>query len=92
MRKSPSQFTVRFKTGVALLILNVPLAYGGLAITAALAAITRSEIWLLIGGAIYVFSWLMLAAGMLLAGPEGLKYVKGLRGRWLKKRAARHQE
>ena len=78
---------LQFKTGVVLLVINVPFGYGGMAITAAIAAAKKQPGWLIAGGVIYGLSWLMLGLGILMAGPEGIKYVKGFRGKRLRKKA-----
>ncbi len=83
---------LKFRIGVVLLILNVPIACGGLAATATLAIATKQKFWLAIGGGIYALSWVMLGAGLWMAGPAGLKYVKGLRGRSLKKAAKKNTD
>ena len=75
-----------FKIGIGLLVLNVPFGYGGMAAAAALAVVTEEAWWALVGAGIYGLSWLMLGAGLLLTGAEGLEYIKGFRGRFLRRR------
>lgn len=76
-----------FKVGVILLIVNVPFGYSGVAACTAMAIANRHACWcwLLLGGGIYGLSWAMLGIGLLLTGAEGVKYVKGLRGRQLRR-------
>ncbi len=72
---------IKFKTGLILLILNFPVGYGGLAVTGAIAASTEKPFWLLVGLGCYILSWIMLGAGIFLAGTEGIKTTKNI---WLK--------
>ena len=71
----------RFKLGVALIVVNVPLGWGAGAVGAALAAFTHRKAWLVAGVAAYVLSWGLLGLGVLLAGPDGVKAVKNWRER-----------
>ena len=72
---------IKFNIGLALLILNFPVGYGGLLATGALAARTEKPFWLLVGLGFYIVSWIMLGLGVLLAGAEGIKKAKSI---WLK--------
>ena len=75
-----------FKIGLVLLVINIPFGYGGLAAAAAVATATHQPRWLILGGACYAVSWLMLGAGFYLCGPEGMRYVRSLRDRVLRRR------
>ena len=80
-----------FKVGVLLLVLNVPFGYGGVAACTAFALARKQSCWcwLLLGGGMYGLSWLMLGVGLLLTGAEGIDYIKGLRGRHIRRRRER---
>ena len=77
-----------FRIGLVLLVANVPLGYGGIAAGVALAAATKNRIWLTVGFGLYALSWGMLGLGILLAGREGIEYLREKRRRW---RMARRQ-
>lgn len=65
-----------FHIGLGLLIINPPLGWLGAAIGATLACRHGEPGYLLLGAAIYVFSWLLLGIGLLLAGPHGLEVAR----------------
>lgn len=60
--------TPRLKFAAFLLGSNFIVGYGGIAIFAAIAQSTKNAHWLWAGTACYIFSWIMLLAGTLLAG------------------------
>jgi len=61
---------------LALLVLNFPLGYGGLAVGAAIATYTKCPRALIIGLLLYGVSWLVLGVGALLTGHGGVRYAK----------------
>ncbi len=67
---------ILFKAGVILLVVNVPIGYGGVAIGALVSAITRDPRGIMVGAGIYALSWVVLAVGILLLGPGGYRYAK----------------
>lgn len=75
--------TLLFYFGVALLITNPIVGWAGVALGAYLARRNGQKRYLAFGTAIYAFSWVMLAAGVVLAGEEGIKRSKDfLRTHW----------
>ncbi len=79
--------SLRFKIGVFLLIVNTPIGYGGSALAAVIGLKTRHPaLGAGVALGIYILSWNMLGLGIWMAGPEGLKLVKDLRGTWFGKR------
>jgi hypothetical protein len=73
----------RFRTGVGLILANVPFGYGGAAIATAIGVRMRHAAqgfaWSV---GIYIVSWCILGLGIVLAGPEGLQYARDLRKKW----------
>ena len=83
----PSELSSRrWKIGVTLIGANFPVALGGGALAAVLAAALHSPHWLLLGAVIYAISWVMLGIGVWLAGWEGMRYAQGLWKRWMRRR------
>jgi hypothetical protein len=68
----PQQHRLLFATGVALVVVNMPLGWIGLLACAALAAGSGHPRWLWVGVAIYVASWLLLGLGVLITGKAGV--------------------
>ncbi len=66
---------VRYWVGLWLLALNYPMAWAGAAVSAIFYLHTKQHYWLAIGSGFYIFSWLMLIAGFILAGSEGLQHL-----------------
>lgn len=67
---------IRYRMGVALLALNYPVGYTGLWAAGIVFIKTRTPLWLALGAGVYLFSWVMLIAGFLLAGQEGLQQLR----------------
>lgn len=62
-----------------MLVINIPFGLGGAAICSAIGVATgRKALWVSIGVGIYAISWLMLFAGMYLAGKEGVEFAKSV--------------
>lgn len=77
------KWTPCLKIGVFLLVSNIPMGLIGFALAGTMAVLTgRKAFWAVIGIIIYAFSWAMLGLGMLLAGPQGVQYVRKLRRKW----------
>ena len=73
--------SLRFKIGIALLAINVPIGWGGMALCALLAAWTHRKTWLTIGFVLYAVSWALLGIGFILAGHGGWIQVRHYRKR-----------
>jgi hypothetical protein len=81
--------SLRFKIGVFFLIVNMPFGYGGAAIASAVGArIGQPGLGVGLGVGIYLLSWIMLGAGIWMAGPEGVQLVKDLRKKWFRVKKA----
>ena len=65
-----------FWIGIVLLTTNQPLGWGGMLICDALALKQHDTYFFYLGFLIYGFSWIMLGIGVLLAGPEGVRYSR----------------
>ena len=61
----------------------MPIGLGGAAIGGMLFATTRDPMWLRIAAGLYLFSWVLLGLGLLLAGRSGYAYAKQF---WHKRR------
>jgi len=72
------KFSTKFIIGIILLVTNQPIGWAGLIACAYIAKKTKKKIFYAAGTLIYVLSWGMVAAGLALCGPEGLKLVWGL--------------
>jgi hypothetical protein len=72
------KYSIWFKTGVVLLVINFPFGYGGLAACAAIAAYQpdKKALWGGMGIAAYIISWGMFGLGILMTGKEGLVLIK----------------
>jgi signal transduction histidine kinase len=71
-----------FRIGMWFLVVNIPLGYLAVLGGAAMAAASdRPAFWMTSGAVLYAISWLMLGAGVLLAGREGLAIVRDYRRR-----------
>ena len=67
-------FSIKFWIGIILLVINQPLGWGVMLICNAGAVKNQSAILSFIGIGAYILRWGMLLLGLLLAGPEGVKY------------------
>jgi hypothetical protein len=75
--------SLKFKFGVLFLVINIPFGYGAGALAVAMEIRTgHPALAAVSGAAIYALSWVMLGLGIVMAGPEGVKLVRDLRGRW----------
>lgn len=73
---SEPDFSPRFWLGAALLCLNQPIGWGGVAFFSYLAVRRGKKLYHLFGILCYALSWGLLALGVWLAGKEGLAYSK----------------
>ncbi len=74
--KGAARFTLRFYIGIILLTTNQPLGWGGVLICNAIAIDKQNIFFTYLGFALYALSWGMLGLGILLAGPEGIRYSR----------------
>ena len=72
----PRRHRILFAIGIGLIIANVPVGWGGALGFAALAAFTKDRYWLLVAVGAYVFSWVLLGLGVLIAGKTGLERAR----------------
>jgi hypothetical protein len=70
--------SVKFWIGIILLVINQPLGWSVMLICNAGAVKNQSAILSFLGIGAYILSWGMLLLGLLLAGPEGIKYSRNL--------------
>ena len=68
--------TLAFKVGLIFLLINIPVGYGGFALGTSIYYATGKSYWLWIGSGAYAISWVLLGAGIALAGPAGVAYMK----------------
>ena len=76
--KQIMQISLRTWIGIALLVTNQPVGIGAILTGNAIAVHTHNAFFSYIGFGIYTLSWVMLGLGLLLAGPEGIKYSRRL--------------
>jgi len=62
--------------GIALVALNPLVGYGGIVLSAFFYKKNKERIFLYLGGASYMLSWVMLILGTVLAGPKAIKMAK----------------
>lgn len=80
--------SLRFTIGMFFLLSNVPIGLTGVALCSYLALrMGDREFWFAVGAAIYGFTWIMLGAGVWLAGPEGIEIARQLQRRLLRRKA-----
>jgi len=70
------KFSLRFYVGILLLMANQPLGWLALLICNALAIGRHSIFFTYLGFTLYALSWVVLGVGVLLAGPEGVRYSR----------------
>lgn len=75
------KFKYKFIIGIALILANYPLGWLGLAGFHMLAIKLQKPVLHLVGLGLYGLSWAMYGLGLLLAGPEGVRWLRDrLRG------------
>ena len=72
------EFSLKFWMGIALLVTNQPIGWGAMFIFNALSINKQNALFSVLGFGTYALSWGMLGLGLLLAGPEGIKYSRSL--------------
>ena len=70
------KFSLKFWIGIVLLTTNQPLGWGAMLACDAIAINKDHEFFFYLGIALYALSWGMLGLGVLLAGPEGVRYSR----------------
>ena len=71
-------FSLKFWTGIILLITNQPVGWGAMFIGNTISFNKQDALYSFLGIGTYAFSWGMLGLGLLMAGPEGIKYSRSL--------------
>ena len=79
------KFSLKFYIGIILLTTNQPIGWAAMLACNAIAINKHNIFFTYLGFAFYALSWGMLGLGVLLAGPEGIRY-----SRLLLKRAWRY--
>jgi len=82
---SAIKFSLRFYIGILLLTINQPLGWAAMLICNAIAIDKQNVFFTYLGFVFYALTWGMMGLGILLAGPEGVRY-----SRLLLKRAGRY--
>jgi succinate-acetate transporter protein len=77
--------TARFWIGCILLIVNTPFGWGAAALCASVAVVTACNTFYTAGVVAYGLSWLMLATGLLLSGPEGVRFSRMAMRRFIRR-------
>ena len=72
------EFSLKFLIGIILLIINQPLGWGAMLICNALTIEKHNVLFSFLGIGAYALSWGILGLGLLMAGPEGIKYSRSL--------------
>ena len=72
------EFSLKFWIGIILLITNQPVGWGAMLIGNTLSINKHDALFSYLGIGTYAFSWGMLGLGLLMAGPEGIKYSRSL--------------
>ena len=65
-----------FIFGMLLVGLNPLVGYGGIILFAFLFKRSKQKVFIFLGAGAYIFSWGMLVAGTMLAGPRSLKIAR----------------
>jgi hypothetical protein len=72
------KFSFKFWIGIILLVTNQPLGWGAMFICNALSVNKQDTLYSFLGIGAYALSWGMLGLGLLMVGPEGIKYSRTL--------------
>ena len=72
------EFSLKFWVGIILLITNQPIGWGAMLIGNTLSINKQDALFSYLGIGTYAFSWGMLGLGLLMAGPDGIKYSRSL--------------
>ena len=68
------EFSLKFWTGVVLLLINQPIGWTALIICNGISVKKQDVNYSLLGIGVYALTWGMLGLGFLFAGREGIKY------------------
>jgi len=71
-------FSLKFWIGIVLLLTNQPLGWGAIFIGNTISINKQDAFFSFLGMGIYALSWAFLGLGVLMAGPEGIKYSRNL--------------
>jgi len=72
------EFSLKTWIGIILIVANQPLGVGALLICNAIAIQRHNVFYSFLGIGAYALSWGVLGLGLLLAGPEGIRYTYSL--------------
>ena len=72
------EFSIKFWIGITLLVTNQPIGWGAMFIFNALSINKQNALFSVFGFGAYAMSWGMLGLGLLMAGPEGIKFSRSL--------------
>ncbi|MDO9515970.1 MAG: hypothetical protein Q7J01_07740 [Syntrophales bacterium] len=70
------KFSLRFYIGIILLTTNQPIGWAAMAACNAIATSKNDIFFTYLGFVLYALTWGMLGLGVLLAGPEGVRYSR----------------
>ena len=70
------RFSLRFYIGILLLTTNQPLGWGAMLVCNAIALDRQDLFFTYLGFVFYALTWGMMGLGVLLAGPEGIRYSR----------------
>lgn len=85
--KAIDRTSIRFKLGLTLLVLSYVLGWPMLALLESIAAYLKSpSLAIVIAPGLYVLSWLLLGASVLLVGPDAKKYLLEFYQKWKESR------
>ena len=73
---STLKFPIRFWIGIILLTTNQPIGWAAMVACNAIAISKQNIFFTYLGFAFYALTWGMLGLGVLLAGPEGIRYSR----------------
>ncbi|MBA7549292.1 hypothetical protein ES705_41770 [subsurface metagenome] len=73
---SAIKFSLRFYIGILLLTTNQPIGWAAMLICNAVAIDKQNIFFTYLGFAFYALTWGMMGLGVLLAGPEGIRYSR----------------
>lgn len=76
MAVDPQEHRFLFSTGLALILISTPLGWGGIALCALIAGLTKDRAWFTAGLWVYGISWLVLGIGAAIAGRSGLSLAR----------------
>ena len=71
-------FSLKFWIGIILLMTNQPVGWGAIFIGNTISFNKQDSLYSFLGIGTYALSWGMLGLGVLMAGPEGVKYSRSL--------------